>query len=217
MKKIRLMIVDDAQMFAELLAAIFQQEPDVQVVGTAGNGAQALALAQEKRPDLVILDIKLPGVSGLDLIAPLRTLNPALKIVMVSAFFDPYTVQRVLEAGGNGYVEKLSSISTLRAAIRCVRQGGTFFSPAFIAMQERLLNSEKAFHKILTQREQQILKLVAQGASDAEIAQQRSVSAHTISTHRKRIRRKLGLHCDRDMLAYARQWGLDSRGPAHTN
>ena len=210
------MIVDDAHMFVQLLSMLFKSDDQLQVVGTAGSPEEALELAAQISPDLVLLDIKMPGGNGLDMIIPLREKFPDVKILMLSAFLDPYTVQQVVEHDVDGYVEKISPLPVLQEAVDCVRQGGSFFSLGFLALQKNLLNTTEAFHKILSVREQKLLQLLSQGLNDAEIAAKNEISVHTVITSRKRIRVKLNLHCDRDLLAYARRWGLDSRGPAQT-
>jgi two-component system NarL family response regulator len=217
MNATRLMIVDDAHMFVQLLSMLFRSDEQLQVVGTAGNPAEALELATQTAPDLVLLDIKMPGGSGLDMIAPLRETVPCIKILMLSAFLDPFTVQQVVGNDVDGYVEKISPLSVLQEAVHCVRQGGSYFSPGFLALQKTLLNTPEAFHKILSVREQKLLQLLSLGLNDAEIADKNGISVHTVVTSRKRIRGKLNLHSDRALLSYARRWGLDSKGPAHTN
>lgn len=213
----RLMIVEDLQMFARMLSQLFELDDQVKVVGTAGNVVEALAMAEQIRPDLILLDVKMPGGSGLDLIIPLRKQNPDVKILILSAVFDPYTVQQVVEHDVEGYMEKTGTLSVLQEAVRCVRQGGTFFSSEFLALKKNLVDSPESFHKILSQRDQYILQLMSEGLSDGEIAVKKGIAVQTVATNRKRIRAKLGLHSDRELLAYARRWGLGGKAPEHTN
>lgn len=112
----RLLLVDDAQMFIELLRMALVQDENIEIVGLANGGAQALRLAAATQPDLVLLDIKMPGVCGLHLIEPLRRKVPAVKIIMLSAFLDPFTVHRVVHSKVEGYVEKSCSLKLLRCA-----------------------------------------------------------------------------------------------------
>lgn len=209
MKNTKLIIVDDARMLAEMLSAALTRDPGLQVAGLAHSAKEALALAGAVRPHLILLDIQMPGTNGLDLIAPLRKKVPAAKIIMLSAYLDPYIVHRVLQCGAEGYVEKLCPLRVLRDAVCSVLAGQPFFSSGFTAVKEHYLNSADAFHKILSEREQQLLQLMASGLSDDEIARSRSITLNTVATNRKRIRAKLGLHCDRELLTYARRWGLD--------
>jgi len=213
MKKAKLIIVDDAHMLTEMLATILAREPGLRVAGLAHSATEALELAGRARPDLVLLDIHMPSVSGLELVGPLRQELPAVKIIMLSAYLDPCIVHQVLESGVEGYVEKLSPLRVLREAVRCVLLGRTFFPDNFAAIKTRQLNSAEAFYKILSGREQRILQLMAAGLSDADIARHKGISTQTVATNRKRMRVKLDAHSDRELLAYARQWGLDGKGP----
>lgn len=213
MRDAKLIIVDDAHMVAEMLAATMEREAGLQVAGLARNAREALTLTEKTRPDLALVDIQLPDVCGLDLIGSLRKAHPAVKIIMLSAHLDPYIVFRVVRSGVHGYVEKLSPMRLLREAVRCVLKGGSYFSPGFSELKARHLDSAAAFHKILTEREQRILQLMCEGLSDADIAARRSISEPTVATNRKRIRAKLNLHSDRELLTYARRCGLGLRGP----
>jgi len=204
----KILIVDDACMLAEMLALALAREQNLLVVGSAQNAAQALTQAGQTLPDLVLLDIRMPGGSGLDLIEPLRAILPDLKIIMLSGYLDPYTVYRVVQAGVHGYVDKLSPLRLLVEAVHSVLAGQTSFSAGFTAIKALQLTSAEAFHKILSEREQQVLQLMGEGLSDDAIAQQRAISVYTVATHRQRIREKLALHSDRELLAYARRWGL---------
>lgn len=214
MNATRLMIVDDVLIFAQQLSVFFGSDEALQVVGVACSGTEALALAEQGQPDLILMDINMPGESGLDLIVPLRDRLPFIKIIMFSAGFTPYAVQTVLEHQVEGYVEKRSPLPVLQEAVHCVRQGEVFFSPGVLEVKQHLAENPKAFHKILSKREQHVLMLMSEGLSDEEIALARDVSVDAIVTSRKRIRVKLDLHCDRELLAYARQWGLNSKDPA---
>lgn len=210
-----LLIVHDEQLLAELLAATLTRDEGLRVSGLADNAAAALELAAQARPDLVLLDSEMPGGNGLDLIAPLRQKLPKVKILILSACFDPCTVYRVLQSGVQGYVEKPSALQVLLEAVRRVLKGHTFFSARFMAVQTQYLEAAEAFHKILSNRQQEILYFMSAGLCDADIAQQCDISELTVSTHRKHIREKLTLHSDRELLAYARRWGLGPRGPVN--
>lgn len=214
-KKPTLLIVDDELLLAELLAAALTRDAGLRVTGLAHDATTALLQAAQARPDLVLLDSAMPGGSGLDLIAPLRQKLPAVKIIILSAHFDPCTVYRVLQSKVQGYVEKPSALQVLLEAVRLVLKGRTYFSDRFIAVQLQYLEAAEAFHKILSNRQQEILYFMSAGMCDADIAQHFEISELTVSTHRKHIRGKLTLHSDRELLAYARRWGLGPRGPAN--
>jgi len=213
MKNPALMIVDDDHMLAELLAAALEQDAGVRVVGLAGNATEALALAEQTRPDLILLDVEMPGTHGLDLIGPLQQKLSTVKIILLTSHLDPYTVYRVLQSGVQGYVEKPSPLRVLKEAVRRVLKGKTFFSAGFMAVKAQHLASAEAFHKILSDREQSILQHMAAGLNDADIAKRCGISEPTVGTHRKHIRVKLEVHSDRDLLTYTRRWGLGLKGP----
>ncbi|MCX7006352.1 MAG: response regulator transcription factor [Kiritimatiellaeota bacterium] len=208
------MIVDDDRMLAELLTSVLDRKLEVCVVGHAAMAAEAVPLAKQTQPGLILLDIELPDGNGLDLIAPLQEALPDVKIVVLSSHFDPFTVYRVLRGGVQGYVEKPSPVSALVAALQRVLDGYTFFSPVFIGVKQQCLAAADAFHKILSEREQNILRLMAAGLSDEEIARHCELSQTTVVVHRKNMRDKLDVHSDRELLAYARRWGLSPTGPA---
>ncbi len=213
-KKPALLMLGDGQMFEELLVDTLARELGVRVTDRAGATTAAQALAAQPRPDLVLLDIERPGGDGLDLIAPLRRKLPRVKILILSSHFDPYTVYRVLQGGVQGYVEKRSPLSVLLEAVRRVLKGQSYFSSTFVAVQTQYLDAAEAFHKILSEREQQVLRFMSEGLCDADIARHCAITELTVSTHRKHIRTKLDAHSDRELLAYARRWGLGPREPA---
>lgn len=216
MKKPKLLIIDDDRMLAELLSGLLVRELPASVVGLANSGTEALALAGQHLPDLVVLDIEMPDQSGLDLIEPLRELVPESKIVMLSSHFDPFTVYRVLRSRVQGYVEKPSPVSALVSALKQVLRGQTFFSPVFISVKQQCLEAADAFHKILSEREQMVLRFMVAGQSDVEIGQRCEISPETVIVHRKHMRSKLGVHTDRELLSYARRWGLSAPGKLKT-
>jgi two-component system, NarL family, response regulator LiaR len=203
------MIVEDERLLAELLASRLARQPGLRVVGCAGDGAAALPMASETRPDLILLDIGLPDVDGLSLIAPLREAVPKVKIIRFSSHVEPHAMCRAIEGNVQGYVEKPYPFAMLADAVKRVLEGGTFFSPGFIDAKRQLLESPDAYHKILSDREQEVLKLVVAGLSDEEIGSRCKISAHTVAAHRKSMRRKVEAHTDRELIAYARRWGLE--------
>lgn len=213
-KKPALMMVGDEQMFAELLASTLTRELGLRMNGRADTTQAALALATQSRSDLVLLDIEMAGGKGLDLIAPLRQKLPRVKIIILSSHSDPYTVYRVLQSDVQGYMEKNNPLCVLLEAVRRVLNGQSFFSPNFAAVKAQYLDSAEAFYKILSDCEQEIMWLMASGLSDAAIARHRDISEQTVSAHRKNMRMKLAAHSDRELLAYARRWGLGPQGPA---
>jgi DNA-binding NarL/FixJ family response regulator len=208
MKPSKVMIVDDDRLLGGLLVARLKEEPGFQVVGHACSPEEALAMAGRTRPDVILLDVELPGRDGVELVDPLHEAAPKTKIIMLSSHRDTYVVHRVARANVQGYVDKLNPVDVVVRAVRDVLEGKVSFSPAFMQTKKALLDSSEAFHRILSDREQQVMRLVVGGATEEQIAAECKISAQTVGVHRKNIRRKLNLHSDRDIVAYARRWGI---------
>ena len=214
MKKTAVLIVVDERLLAELLARSLAEHSLLKIGGIAGTGEEALRLAAGVRPGLVLLGYELPGMSGLELMAPLRAAAPAARIVVLCGRLNPYVVHQVLRHDADGCVEKRLPYEALARAVTQVLDGASVFSPGFLAVKRKYLDSADAFHKILSDREQEVLRLVATGLSDREIAEACRISVGTVVAHRRNLRRKLDAHSDRDLLAYARQWGLGPKSAA---
>jgi len=157
------------------------------------------------------VDIELPKVNGLELIERLGNEYPKMRLLAMSGLMDPYTIWGVLQSGAHGYIEKTQSPESLVEAIRAVARGNTFFGPAFSQVRQEWLARPEAFQKILSDREQEVLRGVVAGWDDERMAAKLGISSATIEVHRKRIRQKLGVHNDRGLLVYARQWGFHTR------
>jgi DNA-binding NarL/FixJ family response regulator len=182
---------------------------DVELVGSAADGEAGLKLCRAEQPDVALIDIRLPKLDGLDLIQQLAEEFPKMRLLAMSGLMDAYTVWRVMQSGVHGYVNKTQPPESLIEAIRALAHGNTFFGPVFSQVKQEWLSQPEAFQKILSVREQQILRGVAAGREDDLIAAELGISTATVEAHRKNIRQKLGVHNDRGLLAYARHWGLD--------
>jgi DNA-binding NarL/FixJ family response regulator len=188
-EKIRVLIVDDHMIVRVGLRAVIGAEPDLEVVAEAGDGPGALAAFAAHRPDVTLLDLRLPDTGGIELLAQLRRLDPAVRVIVLTSFDGDEDVFRAVQAGARGYLLKgAMPDGVLEAAIRTVHAGGRHL-PADIA--GRLADHVSA--PSLTPREIAVLELVARGLSNAEIGAALSVSAGTIKTHLKRIFPKLGV------------------------
>jgi len=208
----RVAVVDDEIMVVSLLVSWLTQRAWLRVVGTAHTGQDGLRLCRDQKPDLVLLDVELPDGSGLEIARQVKTESPGTRILILSAHFEPLLVYQALGVGVSGYLIKQSPLVHLETAIRQIRQGVPYFSDAFQAIRESRLADPVAFHKILSDREIAILMLLAAGFSDAAIAARCGISAHTVRTHRRNIRKKCGAHNDRELIAYAQRWGLLPHG-----
>lgn len=210
---LRIVIVEDEQLIANFLEVWLARQPDCAVVGRSADGHSGLELCLTTQPDLVLLDIRLPGKDGLDLARQLLDRLPEVRVLALSGHTDPQTVWRACQSGVHGFVEKNQPPDLLMKAIRAVGSGEPFFSDAFEKVKRNWLAQPDAFHKVLSDREQQVLQRVATGWDDARIGAELRISAATVTVHRKHIRQKLALHSDRELIGYARQWGLDKSLP----
>ena len=189
-----------------------QHNLDCEVAGCAEDGEAGLELCRKTRPDLALIDIQIPKMDGLDLVARLQKELPEMRLILMSGLMDPFTIWRVWRSGVHGYIVKTENVDSLATTIRTVMDGGVFFSPVFQQVRTQWLSQPEAFQKILSDREQEVLKHVVAGWEDRKIGDKLGISEATVSVHRKNIRKKLDLHNDRELLAYALKWGLDSTG-----
>lgn len=205
----RIVIVDDHKLLAGALVAWINRNTDMQVAGVAEDGEAGCRLCRDLQPDLVLVDIDLPKMNGLELVDLLSVELPSVRLLTMTGRMDPYTIWRVSQSGAHGYVEKSMPPEALIQAVRTVLAGGTYFSPLFQQVKQDWLYQPEAFPKILSDREQEVLLRVAAGWDDERIAARLKISVATVAVHRKNVRQKLELHNDRELVAYARHWGLD--------
>ncbi len=196
---IRVLLVDDHPLVREGIAARLGSEPDIEVVGEAGDAVSALACVPGLRPAIVLTDIGMKGVSGIELTRRLLALDPSLRVLVLSMYDSADYAQQALAAGARGYVLKDSPSAEIVAALRSVAAGGTFLSPA---LAQRLFRPAPARNQ-LSEREQQILALLAQGRSSKQIARTLDIGVRTVETHRQAIRRKLDLAGQAELIRYA--------------
>lgn len=214
----RILIVDDHPIFREGLTQSINREPHLTVCGEAEDAPQATELVGKLKPDLVIVDITLPGKSGLELIKDLRSLFPALAILAVSMHDESLYAARILRAGARGYVMKQESPLTLLRAIHQVLEGGIYVSERMSAqiLESYSKPSGAAYSspiEQLTDREFEVFHLVGQGRTNQEIASQLHLSLKTIAVHQANIRRKLHLASSPDLIRFALRWEA-AHGPA---
>jgi len=208
-KRIRIVVVEDERLMSGMLQIWIGRYRDLQLVGSAADGEAGLELCRSVKPDVALIDIRLPKIDGLDLIQRIAGELPQTRLLAMSGLMDAYTMWRVTQSGVHGYINKTQPPESLIEAIRSVARGNTFFGPTFSQVREELLSQPESFQKILSEREQQVLRGVAAGQEDEVIGAELGISAATVEAHRKRIRQKLEVHNDRGLLAYARRWGLD--------
>jgi DNA-binding NarL/FixJ family response regulator len=202
-KAIRVLLVDDHQLVRDGLHSRLGETPGIEVVGEAGTGQEALALAASLQPDLVLLDIGLPDMSGLDVAAKLGEVAPGTRALMLSMYDNREYVLSALRAGAAGYVLKDATSKEIIAAIRAVAAGASYCSASLTTA----LATGGSEPPTLTEREREILILVAKGNSNKRIAQQLDVSVRTVETHRLNLRKKLGIETPAGLIRYALQQG----------
>lgn len=213
---IRVLLADDHRMFRETLGLLLGMEADIEITGEAGTGTEFLELLRAAPPDVVVLDINLPDMSGIELAQYVGSHHPGVGIVALSGYSDRMFVEEMLKAGARAYVLKSAGGNDLVRAIRAVRQGQAFLSPEIAGA---LLPRSPAAQaegppplSVLSKREQEVLALVAAGHSSEEIAQSLGIAATTANVHRRNIKAKLGLRSVAELTRYAVREGL---APAH--
>jgi two-component system response regulator NreC len=215
MDKIRVLLADDHAVLRAGLRLLLNSQDDMEVVGEAATGAQAVAQARQFQPDIVLLDITMSGADGLEAVRDIKKNHPDTKVLALTMHDDESYLRHVLEAGGAGYVLKRSADTELLSAIRAVHQGGTFLHPehAKVLLEptvetEELEENGPDSYDLLSDREQQVLKLLALGHTNQQIAEELFVSVKTVETYRARVRDKLGLRGRAALVRYALQRGL---------
>jgi len=196
---VRVLLIDDHPLVRDGLRARLASVSDVEVVGEAGNAEEAEREVEACRPTLVLMDVGMRDVNGIDLTARLLARHPSLHVLMLSMYDNPEYVQRALQAGARGYVLKDAPASEIVAAIAAVAGGGTFLSPA---VSKRLFRNQTP-RPVLSLRESQILSGLARGLSSKQLAKELDLSVRTVEAHRQNIKRKLNLAGQAELIKYA--------------
>ena len=207
---IKILIVDDHAIVREGLSRIIGAENDMIVAGMAKDGTEVIRLMLDNEIDVVVLDISMPGKSGLDLIKDLKQVQPLVKILMLSMYPEERFAMRSIKAGASGYLTKEMAPEEIVSAIRTIYSGRKYITPALADMiAEELQNpSEKVPHELLSDREFEVLCMLAIGKPVVEIASTLSLSESTVSTYRMRILQKMNLKTNSDLIHYGIEHGL---------
>ncbi len=210
--RIRVLIVDDHAILREGVRALLQLQPDIEVVGEGANGMEAIAAVEKLDPDVLLMDIAMPGLGGIEAAIELKKLGRRAKILILSQYEDREYVRRLLKAGVSGYVLKKSAGAELANAIRAVNRGGLVLDPevARTAMGEGNPAAPGGAdpYDALTDREKQVLKLVAEGHSNKEVAEVLGISVKTAMSHREHVMEKLGVHNRTELMRFALKKGV---------
>lgn len=214
MKKQRLLIADDHTIVREGIRALLSGSPDLEIVGEAADGREAVRLASTLAPDLILMDLCMPGSNGTDAIRNIKRRTPEMKIVVLTVQSTESHIRAALDSGADGYILKDDSGSVLLAALESILSGKTYLSPSICKLvvngylDGSVRPNTTPSWNILTPRERQIMKLIAEGYSNREMADYLTVSHKTVEKHRSNLMRKLGLHNAPAVTAYAIQNGL---------
>jgi two-component system NarL family response regulator len=208
---IRVLVVDDHALFRRGLQMVLEQEDDIEVVGEAGDGAEAVDKAAETMPDIVLMDVRMPKRGGIDACTAIKDVVPSAKIIMLTISDEEGDLYDAIKAGASGYLLKEISIEEVATAIRAVNEGQSLISPSmaskllteFASMIKRGDERQQLPTPRLTDREMEVLKLVAKGMNNRDIAKQLFISENTVKNHIRNILEKLQLHSRMEAVVYA--------------
>lgn len=215
MNPITIVLAEDHVIVREGLLALLRLESDILIVGQASDGRQAIALVAELRPDVIVMDIAMPMLNGIEATRQIRQQTPATKILILSAHGDDAYVEQVISLGASGYLIKQSNADALAEAIRAVHSGKTFFSPT-IGRRHRA-HDQKAIARgdlpgqkqpTLTSRETEVLQLIAEGRANKETAEELHISVKTVEKHRQSLMEKLNIHDTAGLTRHAIATGM---------
>jgi two-component system response regulator NreC len=216
MKKLRVLLADDHIVMRAGLRALLDRQSNLEVVGECENGREAVELAGSLRPDVVVMDVGMPGLNGIEATKTIVDRHSSPAVVILSMHADESYVMRALKAGARGYLLKDSAAADLIGAIQAVSQGRSFFSPKVsrILAEDyvRILKQKGDVdtYDLLTSREREILQLLAEGKANKEVATALNISPYTVETHRSHILQKLNLHTPAELVLYAVRKGIIS-------
>jgi DNA-binding NarL/FixJ family response regulator len=213
MQKIRVLIVDDHTLVRDGIRALLALIADINVVGEAANGKEALEKMKELVPDVVLMDLAMPIMSGLEATRRIRKKFPGTKVLALTQYEDREYIVPTIEAGARGFISKTAAFSELASAIQAVYRGGSFLSPMAAAAvveeyQQKAGQGEKDSYQHLTDREREMLKLVAEGYTAKEIADMLVISLRTVETHKTNLMKKLNIHNKADLIRFAIRKGI---------
>ena len=208
MKKIGVLIVDDHAVLRAGLRTLLNLQPDMEVVGEAAEGLEAVEKVKRLEPDVVLMDISLPGMDGLEVAKKLKKRHPDVRVLILTMHEDRRYLYSALKAGASGHVVKRAADTELIDAIRAAYRGDVFLHPSMAKIVAEDYVEQAGTEKGLSDREREVLRLIAEGRTYKEMAKLLAVSVKTIETYRERIKEKLGLHTRAELVRYALEKGL---------
>jgi len=211
---IRVLLADDHTIFRMALRVLLAREPDIEVVADVDCGADALRLAKELKPDVVMMDIAMPGMDGIDATRKLVAANPEVRVLALSTHLERHFIVQMLAAGASGYVAKSAEGEELLRGVRTVHQNETYVcakvASIIVGLVRHTPSGQEANGERLGRREREVLALLAEGKTSQEIASKLNIATSTVIAHRRNIIRKLGLHSVAELTKYAIREGLTS-------
>ena len=213
---VRILLADDHTVMRAGLRLLLERHENFEVVGEAADGREAVEIASQQKPDVVVMDVAMPHLNGVEAARQILSRNPDIAIVMLSMHSDESYVLRSLKAGARAYLLKDSAEADLIAAIQAITEGRSFFSPGVRALlKEDYIHRLQKFgaddtYELLTAREREVLQLVGEGRSNKEVASLLGLSLYTVETHRTHILQKLNLHSVPELILYAVRKGIIS-------
>jgi two-component system response regulator NreC len=206
---IRILLADDHALVRHGFRMILATQPDMEIAGEAGNGREAVELAQKLKPDVVVMDVTMPELNGIEATRRLIELSPRTRVLALSMHKDNVYVREILRAGARGYLLKDSADADLLAAVRAVAKGEGYLSPG---VSDAVLSDYRRHVTdpldLLTTREREVLQLIAEGKTNKEIATSLRLSVYTVEAHRGRVMEKLNLHSTGELVRFAVRSGL---------
>jgi two-component system, NarL family, response regulator NreC len=208
-RKARILLADDHAVVRKGFRLILESQPDMEVVGEASNGRDAVALAEQLKPDIVVMDVSMPELSGIEATRRMAEVSPRTRVLALSMHKDSVYVREILRAGAKGYLLKDAADGDLLSALRSVARGEGYLSPA---VSEAVLSDYRRHVTnpvdLLTGREREVLQMIAEGKTNKDIANALNLSVYTVEAHRGRIMEKLNLHNTGDIVRFALRNGL---------
>jgi two-component system response regulator NreC len=208
-RKIRILLADDHKLVRQGFRLILVSQDDMEVVGETGNGREAVELARTIKPDVVVMDVTMPELNGIEATRRIREISPHIRVLALSVHRDSVYVREIVRAGAEGYLLKESADTDLLAAVRAVAEGNSYLSPEISgAILKDYRKHVTNPMDLLTSREREILQLIAEGKTNKEIAGTLNLSVYTVDGHRTRIMDKLNLHSVGELVRFAVRNGL---------